>query len=168
MHVYLSLILGAVAFWKGDFKNVPKYHTTILYVSLLVLLYNFICDDYLLWQLHGVFPFDSHSVIDLIHGFIMLPLVTLLYLSHHPEGSIKEQLVYIVKWSIISVSVEFIFYYLGFITFHNGYQFFMEFLFYPYMFIMLRLHHLFPFRTYVLSIFTIILLIIFFKVPFPR
>jgi hypothetical protein len=162
MNITLSIILAVCAGYLKAWKNWRVYHPTMLYTSVLVLLYNFICKDHLLWK-HKSIPLESHFAGELLHAFAILPAITVLYLTFYPEK--VGRLRYIILWSVLSFAAEFPFAATGMIVFENGYQYWMELLFYPVMYIMIRLHHMRPLLTYGLSGVIILLLVWLFKVP---
>jgi hypothetical protein len=162
MNITLSLILAVCAGYSKAWKNWREFHPTMLYTSVLVLLYNFICKDHLLWK-HQSIPLKTHFAGELFHAFAILPAIALLYLAYYPEKG--RRLRYIVLWSLLSFAGEFPFVATGMIVFENGYQYWMELLFYPLMYIMIRLHYKQPLISYVLSALIIALLVWLFKVP---
>ncbi|EAR66892.1 hypothetical protein B14911_27835 [Bacillus sp. NRRL B-14911] len=162
MNITLSIILAVCAGYLKAWKNWRVFHPTMLYTSVLVLLYNFICKDHLLWK-HRSIPLESHFAGELFHAFAILPTITVLYLTFYPEK--HGRLRYIILWSVLSFAAEFPFAATGMIVFENGYQYWMELLFYPVMYIMIRLHHIRPLVSYGLSAVIILLMVWLFKVP---
>jgi hypothetical protein len=162
MNITLSIILAVCAGYLKAWKNWRVFHPTMLYTSVLVLLYNFICKDHLLWK-HQSIPMKSHFTGELLHAFAILPIITLLFLSFYPDKG--RRLRYIALWSLLSFAAEFPFAVTGMIVFENGYHYWMELLFYPLMYFMIRLHHKKPLISYGLSALIIPLLIWLFKVP---
>lgn len=163
VNILLSAILISVIIYKRTYKHWAAYHTTILYGSLMIVLYDFICQDYLLWK-HSSFPFYSHFAGELIHAFIIMPCIVLLFLHNFSE---QKKLLYILKWALISFFIEGAFVVTDSITFHNGYRYIYDLPFYSVMYLMFYLHHKRPILTYGLSIFIIIGLIFLFDVKLP-
>ncbi|MFJ8268361.1 CBO0543 family protein [Peribacillus asahii] len=166
MHLVLTLSLFGFAYWKGDWKNWKKYILTIHYVIICNLLYNYFCHDYLLWQHKGeIFP-NNHFIIDLAYTLVNLPAVTLLFLTHYPYFKTKiKQGKYILYWVIGSILIEFPFVFFKRLTFKNGYEHWMDLLFYTVMYVMIRLNFTRPIRSYFFSVIIIVFMIWYFKIP---
>jgi len=167
MHVGLAIITLLITYWKGDWRNLPKYGLTIYYMIACNLLYNLFCSDYLLWEYKPDVLFTSRIVLELIYTFITLPSVTLLYLTHFPyRKKLSKQMLYMLLWIIVTYVVFLPFINAGALVFHHGYEQWMDLFFYIAMYSMLRLHHTRPFYTYCFSILIIIFLLWRFNVPF--
>lgn len=166
MHLVLSICLFGLAYFKGDWRNWQKYILTIKYVIISNLLYNYFCHDYLLWQYKGdIFP-NKHSIVDLAYTFINLPAITLLFLSHYPYLKTKlKQVKYILFWVIGSFLVEFPFVHFKRLLLKNGYEYWMDIFFYIVMYLMIRLNHTRPIKSYLFSVVIILFMLWLFKVP---
>lgn len=168
MHLFLAIIILIVTYFKGDWKNWQKYGLTLNYVIISNLLYNVLCKDNLLWKYNADFHFhfpSSHVTVELLYTFMILPSVTLLYLSHYPfKEKGMRQLGYIILFVFGSQAIMYPFYMMDRIIFQNGYSYWMDYLFYFMMYSMIRLHHTRPFLAYGISIFIIIFLLHFFHV----
>ncbi|PFP30863.1 hypothetical protein COJ96_02555 [Bacillus sp. AFS073361] len=165
MHALLAVVLISMALWKGDWRHWQKYMTTIYYVSVCNLLYNVLCKDHMLWVHHPDLIPDSHTMVDLIYTFIILPAITLLFLSHYPfKKEIGKQVRYILFWVVGSLMVEFLFHKMNRIILQNGYRYWMEPFFYTVMYSMIRLHYSRPFLTYGISIVIIVFLLRYFHI----
>lgn len=166
MHLLLSIILISICFFRKDWKKIHHYHLTILYVIICDLLYNLLCADKLLWKYNPDFFHDCPVLVDILHSFINLPSITLLFLANYPnKRGYFRQIKYILQWIAGSLVIESLFLYFNRIELINGYKAWMEILFYTVMYVMLRLHHLRPLVSYLLSAVIIIFLLLFFKIP---
>ncbi|MFP5114117.1 CBO0543 family protein [Bacillaceae bacterium C204] len=165
MHLLLTIILIIVVFWKGDWRHWQKYILTIYYVVTCNLLYNLLCKDHMLWKHNPDILPKSHTLVDLLYTFIVLPAMVLLFLSHYPFSNSKgKQVRYIVLWVVGSLIVEYPFYKMHRIILNNGYDYWMEPFFYTLMYSMIRLHYSRPFLTYGLSIVVIVFMLHYFNV----
>lgn len=166
MHILLAAMILVIAYFKVDIKDIRKYGLTLYYIITCNLLYNILCHDHLLWKYKPDLLPETHLLIDLIYTFIILPTVALLYLSHFPFNKGKQKgFIYISKWVAVSLILEFVYLKMGRIELQNGYEYWMEFLFYPTMYGMLRLHPSRPLLTYILSFIIILFFILVFDVP---
>lgn len=166
MHLFIAGMIGITSIYKGNWKEWTKYTLTIFYVIILNLLYEILCRDKLLWEyVPGIFP-KSQTVTTLLYSFIVLPGITLIFLTNYPfNETIKKQIVYISKWIIVSLITESILIYFNKLDLNNGYYFWMEPFFYVVMYSMIRLHFTRPILTYGLSFIIIILLLNIFDIP---
>ena len=165
MYALLTVILIGMAIWKGDWRHWQKYILTMFYVSTCNLLYNLLCKDHMLWK-HSpkVLPI-SHTMVDVIFTFINLPALVLLYLSHYPYSKPKsKQALYIFKWVVGSLIVEYPFYKMHLLILNNGYAYWMEPIFYTIMYVMMRLHYSRPLLTYPISVVIIVFMLRYFNV----
>jgi hypothetical protein len=166
MHLILACIILVVAYFKGDWKNGQKYGLTVYYVITSNLLYNVLCGDYLLWKYNADYLSNSRVMVELLYTFLILPSITIIYLSYYPFNQKgMRQLGFIILFVIGSQAVMYPFYVMEKIVFQNGYHYWMDFLFYFVMYSMIRLHFTRPFLTYGVSVFIIIFLVQYFHVP---
>ncbi|KAB7672065.1 CBO0543 family protein [Bacillus sp. B1-b2] len=166
MHLLLAIILVALTYWKGDWRNWQKYAPTIQYVIISNLLYNYFCHDFLLWEYKGDLLQEKHNIVDLVYTFIILPCITLIFLTQYPYFKAKlSQARYILYWVAGSMLVEFIMIYYKRLLLNNGFEYWMDFFFYIVMYSLIRLHHTRPIRTYFISILVIVFLLWHFQVP---
>lgn len=165
MHTLTHL---ACIFFVYKYANLQKwrlYHSTLLYICAVNLLYNFLCANYDLWK-YKPDIYSNHTLTEVGNSVILLPAIAFIFLSHYPEkqGN-KKVLLYYLKWVFLSFLIETIFVYFGKITFHHGYKFWMEPFFYFIMYTFIRLHYKHPLLTYILSVFVVIILLLIFKIP---
>jgi hypothetical protein len=165
MHVLFAVSLFTAAWFKADWRNWQQYHSTLLYIGFCNLLYNLLCQDYLLWKYKPDFLLN-HQLTDLVYTIIILPSIAFVYLSNYPDTAKKKQKVfYIIKWVTGSLLVEGIFLLSGHLDLRYGYEYWMEVFFYPCMYIMLKLHLTRPLTAYALSILVIVFMMALFNVP---
>jgi hypothetical protein len=166
MHLILAGIVGLATYYKGNWREWSKYALTIFYVIILNLLYEVICMDKRLWVYTPDFFPKSQILTTLLYSFVILPGITLMFLSNYPHtDEVKKQIFYIVKWIFCSFAIESIYLYFDKIILINGYKHWMEPLFYIAMYSIIRLHHTRPLFSYVVSIVIIISLLTIFKIP---
>ncbi|WP_449539755.1 CBO0543 family protein [Ferdinandcohnia sp. Marseille-Q9671] len=169
MHlVYNATLLLAAVKW-GDWKGWRSYYPTILFFIMGDLLKNFLFHDYLLWTYQEtIFAenlFSNHTFISLMIMYISYPATILIYLGRFPKERWK-QLVWIVFWIFIYVTIEYInLEYLHLIKHHNGWSMPWSILFNIVMFPMLLLHHKKPLVTWGLSVLWILFLFTMFPLP---
>ncbi|WP_338021751.1 CBO0543 family protein [Bacillus pakistanensis] len=136
---------------KGDWRNWEKYYPTMLYISLLTFLYEFISHSHFhLWELEEG-PFFNLMNVHFVHNLIINPLIAMLFLSNYPSG-FKRQMIYTLKWMFLFLLVEWACEHFGLISYHNGWHFGWSFLFVMIMFPMVRLHHVHKLWALILSV----------------
>lgn len=166
MHIGFMVIILIITWWKADWRNWGMYHPTLLYVASSDLLYNYLCTKHLLWA-YKPDVILTHNSVDLVYTFIILPAISLLFLTNYPNGFRNSRHIrYITVWVLASLAVEKIIIMAGYLQFNNGWKFWMEIPFYYTMYSLIRLHQTRPLLTYALSILIIIFLINTFDVPF--
>lgn len=165
MHLTLIGIVAILAYWKSDWRNWQKYGLTIYYVTTCNLLYGVLCQNHLLWKYVPDLLPNSNVLVDIFYSFIVLPCVTLLYLSNYPFGEkVIKHLVYITAWVIGSFLIFYPFVQTGRLVLQNGYHYWMDFFFYIVMYGLIRLHYSRPILTYGISIIFIVFLMRYFHV----
>jgi hypothetical protein len=166
MHILLAICVFVLSLTRGDLKNIEKYSLTIYYVIICNLLYNVICYDYLLWKYKSDIFKASHLTVDLLYTFIGLPGITFLFLSHFPSLQQRvKPFIYILKWVGFALLLELLYIKTGRLVLQNGYEYWMEFFFYPVMFGMVYLHQKKPLISYIFSVIIICFMVWYFDVP---
>ncbi|EDL63508.1 CBO0543 family protein [Bacillus sp. SG-1] len=131
MHIVLTALLILFAAIKGNWREWEKYHLTIFYVIICNLLYNHLSRKKMLWEYYPDFYPKSHIIVDILYSFINLPAITLLFLTFFPfHASRFRKVRYISLWAGVSLLVEFPFYKFGRLVLQNGYEYWMDGLFY--------------------------------------
>jgi len=164
MTAFLSISLCIVAILTKSWRSFYKYHSTILYVALMNLLYNFICVNYYLWEWQSDI-FTNHQTVGFFLTFLFLPSIVILFLHFYPFNH-KAPYIYIFLWAlglwIWEVSFVHVFHKL---SYGHGWSIWWSALFYLIMLPMIVLHSKRPIVAYGLSIIIIIILINIFNVP---
>lgn len=163
MHVAISLFT-IFAVWKwGDWRQWEKYHTTMLFIALGNLIYNFLTAGWFLWRLEADF-LTNHSLTEMLYTIIVFPGSVLIFLSNFPTTTIRKVL-HILTWIAIYVSVEWVFLFTKHISYQYGWNFWWSVLFNLVMFPILAVHHKRPLLAYLLSIPVIVFVLWYFEVP---
>ncbi|MBU9723300.1 MULTISPECIES: CBO0543 family protein [Bacillaceae] len=163
MHLITTIIVIIAVILKGDWKNWEKFHTTMLYIALCNLAYNFLTANYFLWRLDADF-LSNHSLTEMLYTFIVFPATVLMFLTHYPK-SIKKQVLHNGMWITIYILWEAFFLLTGRIQYQYGWNIWWSLFILCLMFPFIRLHHTKPLLTYVLSFIFTVLFILFFDVP---
>ncbi|RTE11461.1 CBO0543 family protein [Paenibacillus whitsoniae] len=164
MILFSNIIFLFTAMVTGSLKAWRRYYQTALYLSYCNLLYNLLCNEYLLWEYHPDWLLN-HIVTDLINSIVLLPAAAMLYLHHFPEkGNIKTVLYYLAWIAGFSV-LEFFWHLNGVITYDHGWKFPYSIIFYFAMFFAIRLHHRSAGKALLFSLAAVTFLLIVFKVP---
>lgn len=163
MHIAIT-IWAIIASWRRwDQEHFHKCHTTILYMSLLNLLYAFLTSGYTLWEIQPDLGLPS-PIVSMLYTFIIFPCTVILYLSRYPK-SVKSQVIHNIKWITIYMGVEWLGSLFSRIIYDHGWDLGWSFLFVLIMFPMLRLHYKKPLLAYLLSIIFIAFILYKFEVP---
>ncbi|CAM4424331.1 CBO0543 family protein [Paenibacillus tarimensis] len=165
MHL-LIVLFSIYAVWRrADLRNWQVYHPTMLYMALGNAMYNFICANYLLWELRpDIMP--NHSLTEYLHTLITFPATVLLFLGGYPKGGGRlKVLLHYLFWIGLYAGVESVFALTNRIVYNHGWNLMWSILFDFMMFPMLRLHARHPLAAYVLSIPISTILIMIFDVP---
>lgn len=162
IHLFLMLWSIGAAWLLGDWKKWDEYYPTLLYFSLMSLLYEFFANDYYrLWTLEPDFFFNSTTVV-LVHSFVIYPLTGFIFLSTFPDLR-KKQIIHYLKWFFIYIGLEWIGMKLGYITYDNEWAFWWSFFFVIVMFPMIKLHHVRKNVALGISIFWIMFFLVVFR-----
>ncbi|WP_251527833.1 CBO0543 family protein [Metabacillus litoralis] len=164
MHIAIAILTIMASFKWGNWRNWREYHASMFFIATGGLLYEYIVKDYALWEFHPDLLYGQDMTV-IIYALITMPVSIFLFLSHFPVRWFYR-LLYILIWSGIYIAVEWILDVFGRISYQNGWEFGYSFLFDIIMFSVIALHQYYPFRAYILSVFIIIFLILYFKVPF--
>jgi hypothetical protein len=153
------LIAGLI--W-GDWRNWKKYYPTILFFIIGDLLYNFLLYNQSTWLFHDLL-IPNHTMITILSLVVSYSATVLIYLGRYPKGWRKRSLWFLL-WSGIYLIIEYINHKLGFITYHNGWDFWWSALFTCIIFFILPLHYKRPLLAWFISIIVIISLLNIFDV----
>ncbi|PFO09639.1 hypothetical protein COJ85_01430 [Bacillus sp. AFS076308] len=154
-------ILAAIR-W-GDWKNWPKYYSTILYFLLGDALYYYVSYTHRLWSLEPTWPLKN-EVICIAGEFIVFACTILIFMGKYPS-----HLFISIRWTAIWVMIytanEAILLWTGTFSYHHGWTIFHSFLFNILLFILLRLHYKKPLWTMLFSIPITTILILINEIP---
>ena len=153
MHFAIAILVIIASLKWGDWKEWRKYQAGMFFIATGGLLYEYIVQENTLWKFHPDLLF-GHQMTVIVYALITMPVSIFLFLSHFPEGKLKR-VFYIILWSGIYISVEWILLLFDRISFQNGWHFGYSFLFDLVMFSVIALHQYYPFRTYIISVFKI-------------
>ncbi|KHF40261.1 CBO0543 family protein [Halalkalibacter okhensis] len=163
MHLIMAIIVIIAVWWKKDYKNWEKYHTTMLYFAVINLTYNFLCSNYFLWK------FDpdlliNHSITEMLYTLIVFPGTVLMFLTHYPP-TFKKRILYNLLWIALYIGIEGVYLLVGKIYYQHGWSIQWSIVLVAIMFPMLRLHHKRPIFAYLLSVFITAFFMWYFEVP---
>jgi hypothetical protein len=164
MYTIVRMITWIPVTWRwGDWPHWKKYQSTILYVIMLDLLYNFLTYNYPMWRYEPTI-IPNHTMTNLIVMFIGYPCTLLIYLGRYPINWIK-QIGWVIFWVTIWSFIELVNSMLGGLTYHNSWDFKSSVIFNLVAFPMVRLHYKKPLLAYGLSALITVGLSLLFKVP---
>lgn len=150
MHCIFVILVIILSYFKGDWKNWEKYYPTMLYISLLSFVYEFISHSHFhLWELEK--SLLNLMGAHLMHNLIINPLICFVFLSRFPD-QLRHQFFYYIKWIVLFFAAEYIAYRVSVLTYHNGWHLGWSFLFVTIMFPMIRLHYVHKLRALILSV----------------
>lgn len=159
----ITLALSILLLFKwGDYKRWKEFYPTILFTIIGDLTYNFVFHDYTLWFYDG---FVNHTVSDILMAVIAFPCGVILFLTHWPEGRIK-QAVYILAWSAADAIIEYIGFLTGYFSYDNGWNIFWSAGVFVCGFIIIRIHYKNPLTAWLISGAMLLIVAFIFKLPF--
>ncbi|KPV41959.1 CBO0543 family protein [Alicyclobacillus ferrooxydans] len=161
-------LVSVLAAWRwGDWRNWRHYLPTIQYFIGGDMLYNLLCERYLLWDYpHPPNLLPNHLVTNLFIMFVIYPSTMLIYLYRYPYGkSVLKQVLYILMWIVAWMAYELYMITHGLCVYHHGWTYAWSIGFACVMVSMLRLHHTRPLAAYILSIPITLFLLVWFHVP---
>lgn len=166
MHLILALVSIFAVWFRRDYREWKLYYSTMQYIAIGNLTYNFLCASHWLWQLSPDIKWLNHSLLEMSYTFITFPLTSLMFLSHYPEkkGSWKIFRHYLC-WIGLYVGIEYILLLRGNIVYKFEWGLWWSALFDCIMFPFLRLHHRKPLLTLFLSVPMTIFWVWFFDIP---
>ncbi len=128
------MLLGVLITKK--WKNWRDAFIPSLFFAVFNLYYQLLCHttDRWLWEIAR--PIVNEFLTETIYTFILFPCWTILFISYFPA---EKKTSYILKWSIISVVIEYFAKEMGFFNYTNGWNIGWTFFFYFTMYTVLRL-----------------------------
>ncbi len=164
MHILLAILLLLLNVKRKTLKNLDQHYISVLYVGFFNLFYYYTCKHFILWDYKS--NYMNIRWARGLHLFVIMPLITLLFLSRVPNSSFKKVL-HTMKWVTTSVIVEwFGLKKFNAIYFLHGWNIRWSALMYilMYSFSLLILNS--PTLVGILSVCSVVILIVIFKVPF--
>lgn len=156
VYIYISYKYGSLKNWK-------PYYSTILFFILGNAIYGLLfLHHYPLWVYNDIFL--GHTLADFLTMFIYFPLTTLIFLPNYPS-KFSKQLMYNIIWVIIYTGNELMYYYLGSIEYHNGWNILWSAFHNTYQFPLIRLHQKNPILAWAFSFGMLGLIMLIFKFP---
>ncbi|UCZ55009.1 hypothetical protein LGQ02_09920 [Bacillus shivajii] len=163
MHVATAIVAIIAVLTRGDWRNWEEYHTTLLFIALGNLVYNFLTANYFLWRLDADF-IPNHTLTEMLYTFIVFPATILIFLKDFPTHWF-EKVFRNIKWIAIYGIWEYFFVLTGRIEYHYGWSLWWSIAFLCVMFPLLRLHQTRPLSSYLLSALVVIAILWWFDVP---
>lgn len=138
-----------MAFWKSDWRNGGKYHSTILFMIAGNFMVDLLTYKYTLWDVSS--ELGGHLVNDFLMAILFFPPAALLFLSHYPfQKRLLVQSLYICFWALLFSGIEGIEYILDNINYFHGWTMWKSLILNLAMFPTLRIHYSKPLLAYVL------------------
>lgn len=166
MHILLTIISILAVWARKDYRNWKMYYSTMQYIAIGNLTYNFLCASHWLWRLSPDLTNFNHSLLEMAYTFIVLPFTALMFLSSFPEGrGFWRILRHYLFWIVVYVGFEYILQKEGAILYKYGWSLGWSAFFDCIMFPFLRLHSKKPLLTLMLSVPMTIFWLWLFDVP---
>lgn len=147
------LLLGFICsslYWV-DWSKWQIYYPTMLFVITVNLVASYLSYHHTLWLFHPDPLVTTHTVLNLLSTFSLLPLTALLFLSGFPSGRLK-QLIHITCWIVLYAAIEFVDEKLGGISYLNGWSLWNSVFLDCAMFPLIALHHRQPLLAWFFTI----------------
>ncbi|MFE8702855.1 CBO0543 family protein [Cytobacillus sp. FJAT-54145] len=166
MHIILTIV-SIIAVWiRGDHREWKKYYTTMQYIAIGNLTYNFLCASHWLWRLSPDIKWFNHTILEMAYTFIVFPFTALMFLSHYPENEGRWRVIrHYLFWIGLYVAIEFVLMVQGSILYKYGWSLGWSALFDCLMFPFLRLHFKKPLFTLIVSVPIAIFWLWLFEIP---
>ncbi|UCZ54927.1 hypothetical protein LGQ02_09350 [Bacillus shivajii] len=165
--VVLTLTLLLLTWRLGNYKNWKTHYSTILFIIAVSFFACVLTHDYPLWVYHETFLVSTRTMHELRLALVLLPTITLLYLTNYPyKSKLLRQLTYTGIWAAVWSMVEVGYVLLGIITFHNGWNIWWSVLVWLIMFLVMTIHHRKPPWAWFICVIFSVIVIIYFNIPF--
>lgn len=164
MHIVLAVFLIVLNIKRKTWKNIKRHYSSILYVGFFNFLYYYTCKHFILWDYKS--SYMSVRCVRALHLFVIMPLLTLLFLSNIPNSVVKK-ILHIIKWVLTSIVVEwFGLRKFNTIYFLHSWNLGWSALLYLLMYSLSYLIIINPILVGILSVCSFVFLVRYFKVPF--
>jgi hypothetical protein len=165
MFVIALTVAYAAACWKwGAWRRWREFYPSILYMVVANLTYAFVFYEYRLWIFSS---FMGDTITCLVIKDLAYPSAVILFLTHYPEGAIK-QLLYILGWAVVNTGLEYVALILGGIYYEHGWTLLWSFVLIVIAFALVRLHQKKPLLVWIPSIVCGAAFALIFGLPYPR
>lgn len=160
-----GLLLGFLfAAWRwGDWHNWRNYYPTILFTMLVNITASYLAYHQLLWVFTPDKGFATHTILNIFNTFTILPLTTLLFLSHLPRTTLLKKCRHIILWILLYSIIEAIDQQQGGITYLHGWSLWCSVLLNCTMFPILAIHRHHPVIAWLITFLVAWLVIINFN-----
>lgn len=142
------------------------YYPTILFYCVINLLYDFLYYNHTLWEFKAVTTDKiNHTIISIAFFFIVIPVAVMIFLDKFPQKR-KQQILYILAWSLFFWFIELLFYLKGMFVYYNGWTIWHSAWFDVLMFTIFRIHFVKPILALIITTISIIMFIVLFPISF--
>lgn len=151
-----------IAAWRwGDFKNWQRYYPTILFVMVINLSASFLSYHHGLWNYSSDAVITTETTVEFVNAYINLPATVLIYLSHFPANGTLQKIIYGGFWVALFAALEFTDHYvLGGIFYTNHWGWSHSVIFDMFMFYIIRVHYLSPWKGWFFSLLVAVFIIV--------
>lgn len=158
-----SLFFLAVFLITRSYKSMERFYSTVLYVSLMSILYALICTNYGLW-LFPVWWIFSDQASALFQAVVLFPSTTVLFLRYFPKSK-WSVIPYFLFFAALYVIMEWFMLMRGEIRYEHGWNLGWSVVIDVLMFFMMWLHQYSKRVTWWLTSLITVFLVIWFRVP---
>ncbi|QSO50491.1 hypothetical protein JZ785_16330 [Alicyclobacillus curvatus] len=161
--ILFSLLFLTVFFVTRSHRYLERYYDTVLYISLISVVYGLICIDFAMWHFPVWWIFTDHASL-LFQAVVLFPSTTVVFLRYFPRsrGLIAP---YFLLFVIAYVVMEWMMLKLGQIRYAHGWSLGWSTLVVVLMFLMMWLHEKSKKLTWVFTFIVITWLVTWFDVP---
>lgn len=142
--VFRVTMVGCFLFavWRwGDWRRWRIYYPTMLFAISVNLFASYVSYHHDLWIFNPDALVRSHTVVEIISTFVIMPATVLVYLSNFPAAGRVLQGAYVLAWVAVYSALETADTLLGGISYANGWSLAYSYLFDCAMFPIFSLHH---------------------------
>ena len=162
MIIILAAACALACYKWGAWRRWREYYSTILFLIIGDMAYNFIFYDHSLWCYNGFF---GHTISNFIAMFFVFPSATILFLTHWPQNWLRQAL-YVLALSAGFTVFEYTALILNMFTHDNGWNIFWSFGVYVLGLFFARLHFRHPLLVWPICAAFAIATMFFFGLPF--
>jgi hypothetical protein len=139
----VSMAVGfAAAAWRwGDWRRWRDYYPTALFAMTANLFASYVSYHHDLWIFTPDALVKSHTVVELVSTFVVMPATAFMYLGRFPAAGPGSQAAYTLAWAALYAALEAADTALGGIRYANGWSLGWSVAFDFVMFPIFALHH---------------------------